>query len=509
MFKAADSKTSFLGSISPWNISRNATPPPPPPQVEKEAVTETDALQKSQGDDHAVTRRPRLSLRDYPRDCPPLRTRWFYAVDIPKRKPKLQSLGEGKEIEKPKAVPRKYVPFTARDSQALETAFQNLAEKEAATGRFDTAQTSETKKQSSTRVPVNEDYLFDVDLEERELLPAYWLGPVYNVRRGTWFFQEGSILKPCEENLATQLEEGYLKSKPWRLTATPSTPRTPRPAGQNTLEKSAASSKVSTPILSPTGVPENENASDTGDGDLPSGPGITSASHRLFGSYMNTTVTYQDAAVAWLNADNFMSRMSSTVYSRLGTASGTKVVRGYSETKKSKEDKVNEGRATEEKADDKSIPNASLTAKKLKRQSAPAGTLVTDLPNEENRDSSDSSRMEPKQTPLERHISSLTGETGEAESLEEAARRQEEKEMEESREADDEERDRPIDHLILVTHGIGQRLGLRLESLNFIHDVNSLRKTLKQVYGASPDLQALNLQVNELPKNCRIQVLPV
>lgn len=31
----------------------------------------------------------------------------------------------------------------------------------------------------SARVPVNEDFLFDVDIEERELAPVYWLGPVY------------------------------------------------------------------------------------------------------------------------------------------------------------------------------------------------------------------------------------------------------------------------------------------------------------------------------------------
>lgn len=30
-----------------------------------------------------------------------------------------------------------------------------------------------------TRVAVNEDYLFDVDIEERELAPIYWLGPIY------------------------------------------------------------------------------------------------------------------------------------------------------------------------------------------------------------------------------------------------------------------------------------------------------------------------------------------
>lgn len=26
---------------------------------------------------------------------------------------------------------------------------------------------------------MNEDYLFDVDIEERELAPTYWLGPIY------------------------------------------------------------------------------------------------------------------------------------------------------------------------------------------------------------------------------------------------------------------------------------------------------------------------------------------
>lgn len=30
-----------------------------------------------------------------------------------------------------------------------------------------------------TRVAVNEDYLFDIDIEERELAPVYWLGPIY------------------------------------------------------------------------------------------------------------------------------------------------------------------------------------------------------------------------------------------------------------------------------------------------------------------------------------------
>ena len=95
-------------------------------------------------------------------------------------------------------------------------------------------------------------------------------------------------------------------------------------------------------------------------------------------------------------------------------------------------------------------------------------------------------------------------------SQEEEVRKRDEKEIQDDyRDADGEEQGRDIEHLILVTHGIGQRLGLKMESINFVHDVNVLRKTLKNVYENSPDLQALNSEVDKVPKNCRVQVLPV
>ena len=53
-------------------------------------------------------------------------------------------------------------------------------------------------------------------------------------------------------------------------------------------------------------------------------------------------------------------------------------------------------------------------------------------------------------------------------------------------------------------------LTTRMESLNFVHDVNVLRKTMKAVYSSSADLRALNSEANEIgPGNCRVQVLPV
>ena len=48
-----------------------------------------------------------------------------------------------------------------------------------------------------------------------------------------------------------------------------------------------------------------------------------------------------------------------------------------------------------------------------------------------------------------------------------------------------------------------------MESVNFVHDVNLLRKTAKSVYAQSADLKALNAEPESGPGNCRVQVLPV
>lgn len=48
-----------------------------------------------------------------------------------------------------------------------------------------------------------------------------------------------------------------------------------------------------------------------------------------------------------------------------------------------------------------------------------------------------------------------------------------------------------------------------MESINFVHDVNTLRKNIKSVYATSEDLRSLNSEIGGGPGNCRIQVLPV
>lgn len=124
---------------------------------------------------------------------------------MPKRKPFQTS----PQPAKPVKLPSKFVGFGARDSRAIEAAFQKLSEEEDAVdlrsssysrhmeggdlGSGDLgamgAGSVKVEVEESIEVPVNEDYLFDVDIKKRELAPVYWLGPAYDIRRGTWFFQ--------------------------------------------------------------------------------------------------------------------------------------------------------------------------------------------------------------------------------------------------------------------------------------------------------------------------------
>ncbi|KAL4869955.1 hypothetical protein BDV12DRAFT_184745 [Aspergillus spectabilis] len=437
-----------------------------------------DILQRSQGEDHTISYRQRLSLRHYPPDCPPPKVRWFYAVDSPKWKPSLSD--QNRDNSKPLPPPKKFVPFTSKDSQSIEHAFQDLCNTEIEREKTHHGRSIDKTQDEPVKVPVNEDFLFDVNINRRELGPAYWIGPVYEVRRGTWFFQEGSTIKPCEENLATQLEEGYLKVKPWR------------PDDSN--------EPLSQPLPAANGHFEQE-----GLGTTSSAPVMEARKYRLFGSYMNSTVTYQDSTTALLASDDFMSRVSTTVFQTLGGVPGTRLVRGFVESKRYNE--AQDKKSSDQKSASGSLSSSSSTAAGRAATKREAGLPNSEPPQEKPPMDSASPETRPITT-LERRVSSLTG-THDSVDLEEQARKQEEKEMEDSREADDEDREREVDHLVLVTHGIGQRLGLRLESVNFIHDVNLLRKTMKRVYKASIDLQQLNSTFADKQKNCRVQVIPV
>lgn len=447
-------------------------------------------------------------------------TEWI--LQVPKRKPKFRKGQQNIDADdkKPPTQPKKFVAFSPHDSKAIEAAYQKKLE-EIEDGRASSSKTSiktgakrpravsaedtpntslededQGQAKSSTRVPVNEDFLFDVEIETRELGPVYWLGPVYDVRRGSWFYQEGSTLRPCEENLAAQLEEGYLKIKPWRYP--PRKTMTPKASSENLKADVAAQ-------------PDGQGSSKTTAATAPHQH--QPQTYRLFGTYMNSVATYQDANTAWLSSDGVLSWVTSTVYERFAGGaymSGVKVVRGYTAPKKAKEVQ----RPSTPTGTKSSLSEADEKQQKmLKRRSAPPTARSDKAAEDEFRKEKEKEQQvpEPKNNLLTRQLSNLMPGAASTAEEEEAIRKREEEQMEEDYNARvGETQGREIEHLILITHGIGQLLSLRMESLNFVHDVNMLRKTLKSTYSTSDDLRALNSEIGESgPGNCRVQVLPV
>lgn len=114
---------------------------------------------------------------------------------MPKRKPKLvRKIPPPSKDAKPPTAPKKFTAFSPSDSRRLEARYQKLLEavedghasqpRDADAALAASPRGPDTKRTGSAgdggiRVPVNEDFLFHVDIEERELAPVYWLGPVY------------------------------------------------------------------------------------------------------------------------------------------------------------------------------------------------------------------------------------------------------------------------------------------------------------------------------------------
>ena len=371
---------------------------------------------------------------------------WLISKQSPKRKP--QALNVLQTDSKPFPVPKKYAPFSRRDSKSIERAFQRLAERDRVTKESQPSETGVTNSfgrghsssnlsldgesdHKTIKVAVNEDYLFDVDIDRRELAPAYWLGSIYDVRRGSWFYQEGSLLRPCEENLATQLEEGYLKVNPWRnpLSATESTNSPVR-----TIAKPENPGEKTGEVLS---------AEDNGKEAENAPAKFELQTQRLFGAYINSVVTYQDAETAWILSDDLLSRMSSTVYQRFaggGHLGGQKVLRGYKESQKG---------ITE--------PENSSTDP-VKTDEAPAELRIGESQSEDAKQelqkaSSNTPSPEPTILKLERQVSNfMSSPTIEDAAKQEAdTRKRSEEEMREDYvDADDRDQGREIEHLILV-----------------------------------------------------------
>lgn len=263
-------------------------------------------------------------------------------------------------------------------------------------------------------------------------------------------------MRPCEENLAAQLEEGYLKTKPWDYAAI--------------RDRSSSATQDITPKASADNLKVNvkpqAESSPKPSPQLPVAP-HQPQTYRLFGTYMNSVATYQDSNTAWLSAEGVFNWVTSTVYQRFaggGYMNGVKLVRGYSETGKAKEIKPPPTPTTatlppQLTSDD----TKDEIGKALKRRSAPPTTRLEATNNSKNPDASGPT-MEQRQNRLERQISSYIERSDDQEKQEEHIRQREEQEIQDDYTGQDgEKQGRDIEHLVLVTHGIGQLISMRSE----------------------------------------------
>jgi hypothetical protein len=206
---------------------------------------------------------------------------------------------------------------------------------------------------------------------------------------------------------------------------------------------------------------------------------------------LEVLVTFEEDNSAYIVTNDLYSRMSSTMYQRFGGGAhfaGVRVVRGYSEVEKKSEDSKSDPKDEKKNAD------------------------IEDPSTEESEDKEEEETQPQQETVrqrLERQVSTLVSKYNPEKEEEETRKRDEQEIRDDYNEDNSAQQNREIEHLVLVTHGVGQRLGMRLEGVNFIHDVNTLRKTMKATYAESTDLQALNKETEKSVKNCRVQVLPV
>ncbi|CAO3635059.1 unnamed protein product [Mucor hiemalis] len=358
--------------------------------------------------------------------------------------------------------PKNWVPFSKRDTIALEKAFK-----------------SETKNP----VPVNEDFLFEVNIAKREISPVYWEGPVYEVRRATWFVGDGSKWTPCEENMATQIEEGYQKHKPYVrpiVADVVDVKLDEKDIKETENEREEGKEKdigeVSKVTVTLKKTPENETVVAIEEKELLTAP------------YTGQYVIYTNDTQAWLLFDSPGAKIAKTFLTKLTNnqnLGGSKLIRGYQEVEK--EAKKKKEADAKREADNKKEENKETVQSPKKFEEAVNKVLKEQTPRV-SIDTGDLSRKSRDISPQKKK---------EMDDIEMTKQQAEDYDNEES-----EEEIRDIDQVIFVIHGIGQQMSERLGQ-NFVHDVNVFRKTMKSTWPIAVS------GTGPLDRSNGIQVLPI
>ncbi|KAG0175291.1 hypothetical protein DFQ28_008238, partial [Apophysomyces sp. BC1034] len=170
----------------------------------------------------------------------------------------------------------------------------------------------------------------------RIISPVYWEGPVFEVRRSTWFMQgDGSKWIPCEENLAEQIELGYYKHRPYNekeLELADTTKDVPS-AAENKDRLQASEEKKLEMSLQNEPVEKQWHLQD---------------------AYSGQYIIYTGRNSAWLLYNTASSKIAKTIITRLTNKQnlgGTRLIRGYPEVEKETKPKPTPASSPSDKTD--------------------------------------------------------------------------------------------------------------------------------------------------------------
>ncbi|KAJ3116980.1 hypothetical protein HK100_000917 [Physocladia obscura] len=349
-------------------------------------------------------------------------------------------------------APTTWSAFSARDSAKIEETYQTIV----------TASTLNLP-QPSPLVLVHEDFLFEVDVLKREIYPVYWHGPTFHVQRGTWFItpDNGTKFTPCDDNLSKQLEDGYKKFKPWLQYSPPLVNPSQSPTNSTIiiLKSNEAINTATVSSATSNQLPAFLSASPS---EKPPNVYKPEQKWALFGPYMNSHVVYTEKRAGVIISDQLGSKLARAVMSQISRNSdpqtwGTKVFRGWDEVQRTMIKNVSSSSSTTANNGKQrklstpgfdasiSLPSVTATAESL------IGNTGVDLfavPNSEQQNTG-------------------TGESGSGDLSAKESHESLNGNNDDTKEDDNIVQDRQINHLVLVIHGVGQKMGERLESIDF------------------------------------------
>lgn len=313
------------------------------------------------------------------------------------------------------------------------------------------------RNRSDKPVEVNEDKLFEVNIDKFELSPVYWEGPVYEVRRGLWFSTDGT---PLPNEVGKKLEQRYNVVKPYLFEGNVSEKKLKGNKEKiSKFNKLQAEKQQQEHKIDLTGQKDVYNL---GDGQL------------VLYFNDNKAVMFPDSYDSDFQIDAIRYFGPNPV-SLLGVKH---IQRGYTEELKE---------SLFDKLPDNPLPSI---ADSFQHE---FGNVLGKLNSE-----SDGANKE---------------DVNEDDTIDNDV---DDKHMQQYLEADydldtsERKSNREIDHLIFCIHGIGQVLGSKYESVNFTHNINVLRNTMRKVYEENDDYQKLAYPKGQADtNNNRIQVLPI